>query len=248
MTQPPNNGFFGECDLPEHGALQHGPETLPNINNSNATADPSDIVMDLSMSILDNSSFLHGSLLPQGSLSDATNNDGEAGPNSHGSLSATCQCLYHVIMVTDKVDLQDDCTGEKSLNTLLVMHKEALCNITNMLSCASCTGRVENVMVLAILMDKLARLSHHVVHATGDLTRPTPTLSLGDYQVDSAEEYATLIRSLLGVQLRRLQTLAQSLHQVSLRFHSDKVTHRLILCGRFFNRSLDALRTFGRED
>jgi hypothetical protein len=248
MAQPPNMRVFTELELLDDGTLQHAPLTL--IGDVGATADPSDIFVDLSSSMLNNSSSLHPSLLPQTSPLDVVDGEAETECKSHESSSAPCQCLYRVVMVMDKLgmqdDLQDDCAMEKSVNNLLILHKEALSSITSMLGCAACTRRVENMLVLVMLMDKLARLCHRIVHITGDSTRPTPAVNLGDYKVDSAEEYAALVGSLLGVQLRRLQTLAQSLHHVSLRFHSETLEHRLTVCSGFVTRSLDALRNLCR--
>ncbi|KAK5637150.1 hypothetical protein RRF57_012862 [Xylaria bambusicola] len=243
LAQPPSIDFFAEHDLMHDSAVQSVP--MACLGDVGAIADPSDIDADLSSSLLKTYSTLYPNFTLDKSLSIGADNEAEVAFKPHGSSSAPCDCLYRIVIVMDKLGVQDDCAMEESLNNLLILYKEALGNSTTMLDCVICTGRVENMLILAILMDKLARLSYQIVQITENSIHPTPILNLGDYKVDSAEEYAALIGSLLGVQLRRLQVLAQSLHQVSSHFHSETLEHRLTVCRGFVARSLDALRNCG---
>ncbi|KAI1145554.1 hypothetical protein F4825DRAFT_457374 [Nemania diffusa] len=230
MAQP-NIGFATESDLiVEEGTLQHVPFSLGE--DLGATVDPSGIVIDLSSPAINARTSPYRSIVPQPSLLGAVDDGGlVAELRAPLSYPAPCQCLYRVVMVMDRLAVQDDCVTEKSLNSVLILAKDALGNSTNMLGCATCMARVENMLTLAILMDKLARLCRRIVHTTtaADSTLRMPATCFGDYKVDSAEEYAALTRSLLGVQLRHLQTRAQSLHNVSLHFHSATLENRLIV-------------------
>lgn len=244
MAQQPNIGYFTDGDLPEDEILQS--DSFSFLEDVDETADPSGIVVDLSASILNDCNSLHRSLLPPLSDFNVADKEPEDEFKPHEASSTPCQCLYRVVMVMDKLAVQDDGAVENWPNGVLTLIKEGLGNCTNMIGCATCTGRVENILALAILMDKLARLCHHIVQVTGDSTQPTPAMRLGDYKVDSAEEYGALIGSLLGVQLRRFQKLGQRLQQVSVRFHSETLEHRITVCSGFITESLDAVRNFGR--
>ncbi|KAI2621576.1 hypothetical protein GGS21DRAFT_381193 [Xylaria nigripes] len=239
MAQPTD--VFAEPDLLEDGSFQCVPWTLAG--DIASTTESSDTFVGLSSSLPSKASSSYPSLISQSSPSD---DEPEFEFKSYGSSSAPCQCLHGVVVVMDKLCVQHECAMEKSPSSLLILHKEAQGNISTMLDCAACTKRVEYILILAILIDKLARLCYRIVHATGDWTRPIPVMSLGAYNVDTAEEYIALVGSLLGVQLRRLQILAQSVHRVSLRFNSETLEHRLTVCGGFVARSLEALRNFGR--
>ncbi|KAI0146310.1 hypothetical protein GGR57DRAFT_516754 [Xylariaceae sp. FL1272] len=231
MAQPHEIGFFA------------GSEFLENVGG---ITEPPDALLDLSSSMPDDDCSLHRNHLQQASQLEAMEDDSEETSKSYGLSSTACQCLYRVVIIMDKLDVPDDHALDKSLNDLLVLHKRALSNTSKMLECTTCTTKIENMMILAILLDRLARLCQRIVRVTGDPTHPTPTLSLGDYQVDSTEEYVALIHSLLGVQLRRLQGLAQGLKHVSLHFHSNMLSNRLGVCIGLVTASLDALRNVGR--
>ncbi|KAI1325883.1 hypothetical protein F5Y16DRAFT_252233 [Xylariaceae sp. FL0255] len=230
MSQPPDIGFFADFDMQE---------------DAGSTTDPSSAFLNISSPILDDTSRLHQVYLPPAMPLDAAEDQTEYTTKSHGSNAAACQCLYRIVMVMDQLDSQDDCALEKSLNNMLVLHKEVLSHSTTMLGCMACTMRLENMMIVAMLLNTLARRYQRIVHVPGDSTRPSPALSLGDYKVDSTEEYVALVYSLLGVQLRRLQTLAHDLQNISSRFHSETLSCRLTACMGVVSTSLDALRSVG---
>lgn len=214
----------------------------PFVDNLSGRDDSPDIVLGLASS--STCMLLQDNFLPTLRPPYELTNDESESMISVSQSNTTCHCLYRVLMVIDKLSVQDDSTVENSVDDLLVLHKEALSNGTAILGCTVCIERVENMLVLAMLIDKLSRLCHRIVHAP--IKTPASSLSLGDYMVDSAEEYAVLISSLLGVQLRRLQTMAHRLHQISSRFQSDTLAHRLTVCSGCISRSLDKLRNMGR--
>lgn len=202
-------------------------------------APPPDIVMDLPSSVAYDYNTLYQSY-PSHAAGLVSGGD-EPETKSLEASSARCQCLYRVVMVMDQLAEQDEKNAlDKTLINLLILQKEALGLSTNMTGCTTCTRRVENMMVLAILLDKLARLCHRVVLVTGDSMHPMPptAMSLGDYPVDP-EEYVTLIRSLLRMQLLRLQALLKSLQHVSM--NSETLARRLAACLEHVAASLDIL-------
>lgn len=166
-----------------------------------------------------------------------------SGPGSIPSepSSAHCQCLYGVMMMMDRLPGQHEkMCQDRTPTDLLTLQKEALVVGNTMAICSLCTGRVENIMALAILLDKLARLSHLVILATKRTIYPLPimTLSPGDYQLDT-EEYGELVRTLVRMQLVRLQALLKSLQDIS--FKSEALSRRLTTCIDLVSASLDAL-------
>lgn len=154
---------------------------------------------------------------------------------------ADCQCLYGVMMMMDRLPGQHgEMVQDGTPTSLLILQKEALGLGRNMTVCLSCTGRVENVMALAILLDKLARLSHLVVLATNRTIYPLPTITLspGDYHLDT-EEYVALVRTLVRMQLVRLQALLKGLQDISLK--SEALSRRLATCVELVAASLGVL-------
>lgn len=200
------------------------------------------INMPLSVSCDDDTLYQvdsHASSVVVGDTS--TKGSGAGSIPSETSSSADCQCLYGVMMMMDRLPGQHEkMVQDRTPTSLLNLQKEALGLGRNMAVCLSCTGRVENVMALAILLDKLAHLSHFVLLTTKRTTYPSPTITLspGEYQLDT-EEYIALVRTLVRMQLVRLQALLKSLQDISLK--SEALSRRLATCVELVAASLDVL-------
>ncbi|KAI0556189.1 hypothetical protein F4679DRAFT_578310 [Xylaria curta] len=76
-----------------------------------------------------------------------------------------CGCLTHVVHLLEEIDALVERDGLKSLDGALAAHKEALGCGATMLRCRVCTGRVENMIMLALMVDKLVRMCKDVSEA-----------------------------------------------------------------------------------
>ncbi|KAI0976516.1 hypothetical protein F4678DRAFT_417420 [Xylaria arbuscula] len=81
------------------------------------------------------------------------------------SSNSLCECLSRVVHLVDEIDTLVERDGVKSLDGALAAHKEALACGADMLDCIACTGRLENMIMLALMVDKLVRMCKHVAEA-----------------------------------------------------------------------------------
>ncbi|KAI1811315.1 hypothetical protein GGS20DRAFT_588668 [Poronia punctata] len=78
---------------------------------------------------------------------------------------AACWCLRRLVVLVDEIESIVDGHDLMSLDGAMAAHKEALGRGAAMLQCAACTSRAENMMILAILVDKLVRVCRRVGEA-----------------------------------------------------------------------------------
>ncbi|KAI0533244.1 hypothetical protein GGR58DRAFT_506571 [Xylaria digitata] len=112
------------------------------------------------------------------------------------SDSNTCQCLHRVVILVDEIESIVDRNGLESLDGALAAHKEALGCGFKMLDCLTCTSRVENMIILTLMVDKLVRMCGYISEAcctglrvggsecktgSGKALEATPLLSLQNH-------------------------------------------------------------------
>ncbi|KAI0187179.1 hypothetical protein EV127DRAFT_513846 [Xylaria flabelliformis] len=76
-----------------------------------------------------------------------------------------CGCLTQVVHLVEEIDALVERDGLESLDGALAAHKEALGCGATMLRCRVCTGRLENMIMLALMVDKLVRICKDVSEA-----------------------------------------------------------------------------------
>lgn len=136
-----------------------------------------------------------------------------------------CQCLETVGKLFEKLDGKSHTEDLATLDSLLATQKKVLGRCGSVLNCATCVARPEYILFLGLITENLTRLCELTVSKyLGEVrSRYGDALSghgeqrvtnggkvfLGKYEIDSAEEWSSLIRVLIGMQLRNLLTLLQ---------------------------------------
>lgn len=82
----------------------------------------------------------------------------KSGHERQVSDSSPCQCLRRLVILVDEIESIGDRNGLESLDGALASHKEALGCGAKMLSCLDCTGRIENMIILTLMVYKLVRM------------------------------------------------------------------------------------------
>ncbi|XXH01256.1 Putative choline transporter, neither null mutation nor overexpression affects choline transport [Hypoxylon texense] len=88
------------------------------------------------------------------------------------SRLAGCQCLHRVVILLDELELLGEpaTTTDKTrpllpVDGILVANRKALRQAEDMLACASCASRVENMVILTFLVSRLTELSCRAMSA-----------------------------------------------------------------------------------
>ena len=142
------------------------------------------------------------------------------------SLHDPCQCLQQVVFLIDELESAQQ-SAARQLDAGLASHREALRYGEAMMGCGYCTTRPENMTILTFLTDRLAGLCERIVDGYLEMApcrgnRHPPYrvgagtgVFFGDYEVDSANEWETLVRNLIILQLRGLNGLMGRVKEVS---------------------------------
>lgn len=165
-----------------------------------------------------------------------------------------CECLHRVVVLMDELDTLTEASGDArchaSVDGLLASHRDALRQAERMLYCASCTTRVENMTILALLASRLAALCRRAAtelcsHPSGGpLGAAHAGVRVGTFRLESVAEFVAVMRTLLCLELRGLLTLVRRLQLVGKRVRSEAMGRRLDGCERSALGLLDGL---GRE-
>ncbi|KAL9123065.1 MAG: hypothetical protein Q9187_000392 [Circinaria calcarea] len=157
-------------------------------------------------------------------------------PSSYHAHSS-CQCLQTLVLLLEETEYRSNAIDSAILDSALAYHKEALHRCNTMLRCLICTARSENMMLLAVVCEKLVAmcdriasrfLQHtwqpHVCFGSkhgieerssrkGDECRRK--VFFGNYEIDQREEWEHLIRVLIFLQLKRLGSLMAKIKMVT---------------------------------
>lgn len=148
-----------------------------------------------------------------------------------------CQCLQTVGDLLEGLDGKSHATARATLDSILASQKEALGRCDSVLNCPTCVARPEYILFLELITENLTSLceltvSKYLSEAQSrdrdalPGCRPHPDCGspssascskvfLGKYEIESPEEWSSLIRVLIGMQLRNLRTLLQRMTTAS---------------------------------
>ncbi|KAI1421882.1 hypothetical protein F5Y12DRAFT_800326, partial [Xylaria sp. FL1777] len=130
-----------------------------------------------------------------------------------------CQCLQRVLFLLEELDSEAVGTDVKELGPWLSRHKEALRCSEALLMCSLCQAKPERMTILALLTDRLIAMCENVVSAylltlEGDISQRMMghkdgawLVLVGNVEIDSPHEWSALVRTMLVMQLRELDTL-----------------------------------------
>lgn len=164
----------------------------------------------------------------------------------------SCPCLQGVVNLMDELETITeafpDAPCRSSADGLLTPHREALRQAEGMLACQSCTARVENMTILALLAGRLATLCRRAAaklsSIAGSGTKGPVGVAVGTYRLESVAEYVAVMRTLLRLELRRLLALVGNVRLAGKHARSEAMARRLDGCERSALALLDSL---GRE-
>ncbi len=153
---------------------------------------------------------------------------------SHSQES--CQCLQTIVSRLEELENQKNTMNSNTLDSVLATHKEGLKNCNAMLQCAHCSARSENMMLLALICEKLVTLSEKLVskylqqakHFQPRITsskqntskggrddlvkaKPQAQISFGEYYLDPGLGWEYVIRILILLELRSLKSFMASM-------------------------------------
>ncbi|KAK5637279.1 hypothetical protein RRF57_012992 [Xylaria bambusicola] len=176
------------------------------------------------------------------------------------SDSNPCQCLRRLVILVDEIESIAHRNILSSPDSALAAQKEAIGCGTKMIDCTACTSRVENMIILTLMVDKLVQICSQLAEACcAELrNRPsgtkTPRLLLQSntevtndnlghqvpemeansssrvYNINSSVEYFFVMAGILRFQLLELFNLTQQLQIVVAPLASDTIGQRLKTC------------------
>lgn len=151
------------------------------------------------------------------------------------SSESPCQCLRNIGMMLIELEAKSLVVENGTLDSMLASQKEFLSRCHSILDCQNCSMRAEYILLLGLLAQNLTNLCENTVnkyldavqrpsdsHETGDATIPSPSLSetsnkvyLGQYEVDSPQEWHTLMKVLIVMQLQNVQSLLRGMFKAA---------------------------------
>jgi len=148
-----------------------------------------------------------------------------------------CVCLNRMILLADGVNLLGNANID-AFDAALATHRDALKHSKYMLRCPSCTRRTQSLAMLTLISEKMGVLCQNIAANSStqssygeeeDTARLNEyqNIVLGNYAVESREEYGEIIRGLLRLQVRSLMLFVEELKQVAQRAGSDNMMRRL---------------------
>ena len=150
----------------------------------------------------------------------------------HQDLSnGPCQCLETVGKLTVSLEMKTLEVDTAALDSKLASQRESLNKCNTVLGCKNCSTRPEYLLLLGLLTQNLTNFCEATVNLYLDQVReysmslgaahsPAPSESssggrLGHYAVESSQEWSTLMKVLIILQLQSVQTLLRGLKGAS---------------------------------
>lgn len=140
-------------------------------------------------------------------------------PPASADVPARCQCLRLIEVLLEDLERGHYLDDPAALDSILAWQKRALSHCSTVLSCSACVARSEHILLLAFITERLATLCESTVSlylkelqrrssANGRRhSEESGTVFLGCYEIESKEEWSSLIRVLIVLQLRSLRSL-----------------------------------------
>jgi hypothetical protein len=173
---------------------------------------------------------------PESDLTSQAQSNSSSGQEGN-EPTLPCICLNRVLLLADEVNLLGKADID-ALDVALATHRDALKHSKYMLRCPSCTRRTESLTMLTLISEKMAVLCQNIA---GNMPTQSSNgreedrsrlneyqdIVLGNYAVESREEYGEIIRGLLRLQVSNLMLFVEELKQVAQRAGSENIMRRL---------------------
>ena len=151
-------------------------------------------------------------------------------PPSDDSLTR-CQCLRLIEVLLEDLERKKYLDDPAALDSILAWQKRALAHCSTVLRCSACGSRSEYILLLGLITERLATLCESTAslylkelrcrsslrkisngrHHSRTLSEESSTVFFGRYEIESTEEWSSLIRVLIILQLRSLRSLLGNL-------------------------------------
>ncbi|TRX98020.1 hypothetical protein FHL15_001230 [Xylaria flabelliformis] len=161
--------------------------------------------------------------------------------------NSACTCLTDVVAVLEKLEILSHQGRQISLSSMggtLSLNKNAMARCNTMLDCPTCQCLSSAVMILILigrhLVSQFDRLStNNIFHDTNNLSIPPSAHStqcgngaetnvwLGDYSVDTPEEWKEMLHALAIIQVKSLGSFLRRMRAAIS--HTNWTTHQSIL-------------------
>lgn len=137
----------------------------------------------------------------------------------HPQEQESCRCLQRVVFSLEEIDMEAVDMNTRELGSWLSRHKEALRCGEALLACLRCRAKPEHMTILALLTDRLIAMCDAVVSAylstlAGNLNHEalvsrdvTWLVRVGNFEIDSLQEWGALVSTMLVMQLREFDNL-----------------------------------------
>ena len=155
-------------------------------------------------------------------------------PSSDDS-PARCQCLRLIGVLLEDLERKNHLDDPAALDSILAWQKRALAHCSTVLSCSTCVARSEYILLLGLITERLAtlcestvclyskevlrrsnfRISSNGKHHSRTSSEEFSTVFLGRYEIDSSEEWSSLIRVVIVLQLRSLRSLLRGMKKAA---------------------------------
>lgn len=148
-----------------------------------------------------------------------------------------CQCLQTLVILLEETEHKSINVGSLSIESMLAYQKEARTRCATILQCGCCTTHSSNLMLLAVVCEKLVSLCDKVVsqygqHAQQSQLRLNPSqdsnaettkksmderkrMFFGNYEISSTEEWEYMMRVLILLQLKSLGSLLSNIKRLA---------------------------------
>lgn len=167
-------------------------------------------------------------LLPNGDLSPKA-------LDRSTSSGTPCQCLHNIGMMLIELEAKSLVVENGTLDSMLASQKDFLSRCNSILDCQHCSMRAEYILLLGLLAQNLTNLCESTVnkfleavrrpsenHETLGATMPSRPLSetsdkvyLGRYEVELPQEWHTLMKVLIVMQLQNVQSLLKGMFKAA---------------------------------
>ncbi|KAJ3580030.1 hypothetical protein NPX13_g536 [Xylaria arbuscula] len=149
-----------------------------------------------------------------------------------------CQCLQRVVFLLEELDSEALGINLKELGPWLSRHKEALRCSEALLTCSLCQAKPEHMTILAFLTDRLIAMCDNVVSVYLQSMEGGSSsqvmgykdgawlVLVGNFEIDSLQEWSALVRTMLIMQLRDLDTFMVRFKDLSQAIGGDGVRRK----------------------
>lgn len=152
------------------------------------------------------------------------------------TANVQCRCLDTVKVLLQGLSRKSHAKKLPTLDSILASQREALGRCDSILNCPTCVARPEYLLFLELITENLTSLCELTVSKYKSEVQPkyrdalsgygpqqecrSPSADsnkvfLGKYEIESPEEWSSLIRVLIAMQLRNLRTLLQRMTTAS---------------------------------